>query len=144
MFTSTIDVYQKPASQYPYREDEKYGGIGRYAAAKVAVRAGVVRAYERKGFPLTVIRPAATYGPLHPPVHSLGRGTEYLDRLRRGKPIVVHGDGSSFWVSCHADDVATAFLGADGERTQPLAVRTMQLEKSGSHGTSTTKSWPGP
>jgi nucleoside-diphosphate-sugar epimerase len=114
VFTSTIDVYQKPASHYPYREDENYGGIGSYAAAKVACELALFEAYERQRFPLTVIRPAATYGPLHPPVHSLGRGTAYLDRLRRGKPIVVHGDGSSFWVSCHADDVATAFLGATG------------------------------
>ncbi len=114
VFTSTIDVYAKPAHRYPYREDEPYGGIGRYASDKVACERVFFAAHLEHDFPLTVIRPAATYGPRHPPVHSLGRSTTYLDRLRRGKPIVVHGDGSSFWVSCHAEDVAGAFAGAVG------------------------------
>jgi len=114
IFTSTIDVYRKPAGRYPYREDEPFVGIGDYAIDKVACELLFRDAYERDGFPVTVIRPAATYGDRHLPVHSLGRSTTYLDRLMRGKPIVVHGDGSSLWVSCHADDVAGAFAGAAG------------------------------
>ncbi len=114
VMTSTIDVYQKPATRYPYTESEPYGGIGDYAIDKVACERILWEAHERGKLPLTVIRPAATYGDRHLPVHSLGRRTSYLDRLRRGKPIVVHGDGSSFWVSCHADDVASAFEGALG------------------------------
>jgi nucleoside-diphosphate-sugar epimerase len=116
ILTSTIDVYRKPATRYPYREDEPYGGIGSYATSKVACERIAFEAYERSGFPVTVIRPAATYGDRHPPVHSLGRSTTYLDRLRRGKPIVVHGDGTSFWVSCHAVDVAGALVGAVGNQ----------------------------
>jgi nucleoside-diphosphate-sugar epimerase len=114
ILTSTIDVYRKPATHYPYREDEPYGGIGDYASDKVACERIVLRAHEESGFPVTIIRPAATYGDRHLPVHTLGRSTTYLDRLSRGKPIVVHGDGSSFWVSCHASDVARAFAGAAG------------------------------
>ncbi len=59
VFTSTIDVYQKPASHYPYRENENYGGIGSYAAAKVQCERVLFAAHERQRFPLTVIRPAA-------------------------------------------------------------------------------------
>jgi nucleoside-diphosphate-sugar epimerase len=114
ILTSTVDVYRKPATRYPYREDEPYGGISAYAQDKIRCEQLLLDAHERGGFPVTVIRPAATYGDRHPPVHTLGRSTTYLDRLRRGKPIVVHGDGSSFWVSCHADDVAGAFAGAAG------------------------------
>lgn len=114
ILTSTIDVYRKPATRYPYREDEPYGGIGVYAANKVTCEEIVFAAHRQSGFPVTVIRPAATYGDRHLPVHTLGRSTTYLDRLARGKPIVVHGDGSSFWVSCHASDVARAFAGAVG------------------------------
>jgi nucleoside-diphosphate-sugar epimerase len=112
--TSTIDVYQKPASRYPYTEQEPHAGLGDYAVNKVACEQILWAAHSHGDLPLTVIRPAATYGDRHLPVHSLGRRTTYLDRLRRGKPIVVHGDGSSFWVSCHADDVSRAFEGAAG------------------------------
>jgi nucleoside-diphosphate-sugar epimerase len=44
----------------------------------------------------------------------LGRSTTYLDRIRKGKPIIVHGDGSSFWTACYRDDVARAFVHAAG------------------------------
>ena len=116
IMTSTIDVYRKPAGRYPYTEDEPQRGIGQYALDKAACERILWAAHVRGDLPLTVIRPAATYGDRHLPVHSLGRRTTYLDRLRRGLPIVVHGDGSSFWVSCHADDVARAFVGAAGNQ----------------------------
>ncbi len=75
-------------------------------------------AHARGEVPVTIIRPAHTYGEGGSFTHTFGRGTGYIDRIRRGKPIIVHGDGSSLWVSCHADDLARAFLGATGnERT---------------------------
>ncbi len=112
IMTSTIDVYRKPASTYPYTEAEPLGGLGEYARNKVACEEILWAAQERGDLPLTVIRPGATYGPGHGPVHILGGA--YADRLLKGKPIVVHGDGSSFWPSCYADDLAVAFAGAAG------------------------------
>jgi nucleoside-diphosphate-sugar epimerase len=114
ILASTVDVYRKPASRYPYREDEPLGGIGNYARNKVACEAVVLAAHDRGQLPVTIVRPGATYGDGSLPVHSLGRTTTYLDRIQRGKPIVVHGDGSSLWVFCHAEDVARAFVGAIG------------------------------
>jgi nucleoside-diphosphate-sugar epimerase len=61
-----------------------------------------------------MIRPAWTYGEGGAILHTFGWGTYFLDRLRKGKPAIVHGDGTSFWAACHRDDVARAFVGAVG------------------------------
>src|SRR5262249_14322461 len=37
-----------------------------------------------------------------------------LDRIRRGKPVVVHGEGTSLWTLTHADDFGRAFIGLLG------------------------------
>jgi len=115
IFCSTIDVYAKPASRYPYVEDEPYGGIGDYAIKKVRCEEILRAAHERGELPLTIIRPAATYGEGRGMVHSFGSRTAYHDRIRKGKPIVVHGDGQALWVSCHRDDVGRAFAEAAGK-----------------------------
>ncbi len=114
IFCSTVDVYRKPAPIYPVPEDAPQEGRGDYAANKVRCEAILRRAHEEGAFPVTIIRPACTLGEGRGPLHSLGGRTTYLDRIRRGKPIVVHGDGSSIWVVCHRDDVAAAFVAAAG------------------------------
>jgi nucleoside-diphosphate-sugar epimerase len=114
IFCSTVDVYRKPALRYPYVESEPYGGLNDYSRHKVIIEKALLEAQGRGAFPLTIIRPAYTYGESRGPVHSLGGSTTFLDRLRKGKPVIVHGDGSSFWVACHRDDVARSFLEAAG------------------------------
>jgi nucleoside-diphosphate-sugar epimerase len=61
---------------------------------------------------VTIIRPAYTYGETRGALYPMGSWATYEHRLRTGKPIIGHGDGSSLWVSCHVDDVARAFVGA--------------------------------
>ena len=60
------------------------------------------------------MRPSQTYGEGGTIVHSLGGKTTYLDRIRKGKPIIVHGDGGCLWAACHIDDVGRGFVGACG------------------------------
>lgn len=115
IFCSTVDVYSKPAGRYPVTEAEAYGGLNTYSINKVAIEKILRAAHERSDLPLTIIRPAYTYGEGRGPVHSFGGSTTYLDRIRKGKPIVVHGDGSSFWTACYRDDVARAFVAAAGQ-----------------------------
>lgn len=115
---STIDVYRKPPTCFPITEQEPLAGIGAYAINKAEVERLLARAHQEKGLPVTIIRPAHTYGPggTHRGhvVHSFGKGTGFLDRLRKGKPVIVHGDGSSLWTSCYLEDVARGFAGAVG------------------------------
>lgn len=116
IFCSTVDVYTKPATRYPYREDEPLSGLGDYAVNKVLCERLLMQAHVDRLLPVTIIRPAYTYGESGSIIHSLGWGTTYLDRVRKGKPIVVHGDGNSLWVACHVDDVARAFVNAIGNQ----------------------------
>jgi len=109
IFCSTVDVYRKPSFRYPIVESEPYGGLNPYSSNKVILEKRLFEAQQQGAFPLTIIRPAYTYGESRGPLAPLS-GKYLLDRLRRQKPIIVHGDGSSFWAACHRDDVARAFV----------------------------------
>ena len=112
IFCSTVCVYGGPASRYPIREDEPRHPTGSYGANKVKCEDILLAAGERGDFPVTIMRPSQTYGEGGTIVHSFGWRTTYLDRIRKGKPIVVHGDGSCLWAACHIDDVGRGFVGA--------------------------------
>jgi nucleoside-diphosphate-sugar epimerase len=114
IFCSTVDVYYRTPDRYPIREDFDRRPSSLYGENKVKCEDIVMAAHARGDFAATIIRPAQTYGEGGRLVHSMGFDTTYLDRIRRGKPIVVHGDGSSLWVTCHVDDVGPAFVAAIG------------------------------
>ena len=113
---STVDVYTKPAKQYPVKEDAERHPASSfpYALNKAACERILWESHRRGDFEVTFIRPAYTYGEGGGLIHTFGWGTYYLDRVRKGKPVIVHGDGTSFWVACHRDDVGRAFVGAVG------------------------------
>lgn len=116
IFCSTVDVYAKPdgPSRHPMQEDEPQCGMNDYGRNKVACERIFTDAAARGAFPVTILRPAHTYDDRGALIHSFGGGTAYLDRLRRGMPVIVHGDGTSLWCSAHADDVGPAFASAAG------------------------------
>jgi len=114
VFCSTVDVYSKPGLYMPYKESEPRNSITEYGQNKALCEDILMEAHSRNDFKATIIRPAATYGEGGTIIHTFGWKTTYLDRIRKGKPIVVHGDGNSLWVMCHIDDVARATLGACG------------------------------
>ena len=116
VFCSTVDVYTKPAAVYPVREDAERAPSAAfpYALNKARCERILEAAHARGDFAVTTIRPAWTYGEGGTILHSFGWGSDFLDRIRRGKPVIVHGDGTSFWAACHRDDVARAFVGALG------------------------------
>lgn len=114
VFCSTVDVYHRPLPTNPVTETApREPPVSDYGADKAAAEDLFLDA-DGDAFAATVIRPWSTYGEGGPVLHTLGTGTYYLDRLREGKPIVVHGDGQSLWGPCHRDDVAAAFVGAVG------------------------------
>jgi nucleoside-diphosphate-sugar epimerase len=117
IFCSTVDVYTKPAVFYPIREDAERCPKASfpYALHKAECENLFFEAHANQVLPVTIIRPAYTYGEGVAPLHTFGWGTFVLERMRRGQPIIVHGDGRSLWATCHRDDVAHAFVGALGQ-----------------------------
>ena len=117
IFCSTTEVYHKKDSFYPIREDHdrKPSPSFPYGFNKCKCENTFIAAHERGDFQLTIIRPAYTYGK-GSIIHTLGWGTYYLDRMRKGKPIIVHGDGTSIMATCYKDDTAAAFAGAAGNK----------------------------
>lgn len=75
-----------------------------------------MRAYRQQGFPVTIVRPSLTYGPSQIPlcVGSWEHPYTVIDRMKRGKTIIVPGDGSSLWVLTWNADFARGLLGLLG------------------------------
>src|SRR5918997_941349 len=61
--------------------------------------------------PVTIVGPSHTYDKTLLPFDG---GWTVVDRMRRGVPVVVHGDGTSLWTLTHATDFARAFVGLLG------------------------------
>ena len=114
IFCSTVCVYGGAANSYPIRESDTRLHISGYGANKAKCEDLFMAAGAQGDFPITTMRPSQTYGEGGGIVHTLGGKTTYLDRIRKGKPVIVHGDGSCLWAACHIDDVGRGFVGAAG------------------------------
>ncbi|MGB7768105.1 MAG: SDR family oxidoreductase [Verrucomicrobiia bacterium] len=117
IFISSASVYQKPPTHHVITESTPLGNpFWDYARNKIACEERLLRAYRADNFPMTIVRPTFTYDH-YIPVAVGGFGCYTLaDRLKRGKPIIVHGDGSSLWVMTHAEDFGRGFMGLLGNR----------------------------
>ena len=115
IFISSASVYQKPPVRDTVTESiPLHNPYWDYSRNKIACEERLMKAYHDEGFPATIVRPSFTYDK-YIPVAIGGFGCYTLaDRLKKGKPIIVHGDGSSLWVMTHAEDFARGFTGLIG------------------------------
>lgn len=115
VFISSASAYQKPPAHYLITESTPlHNPYWEYSRGKIACEERLMKAYREEGFPVTIVRPSLTYDPNFP-IAIGGWGCYTLaDRLKKGLPIIVHGDGSSLWVVTHADDFGRGFLGLLG------------------------------
>ncbi len=112
VFISSASAYQKPPAHYVINESTPLANPHwEYSRNKIACEELLLQEYRERGFPVTIVRPSLTYDP-QLPIALGGWGCyTFIDRLKRGKPILVHGDGSSLWVVTHAEDFARGFIG---------------------------------
>jgi nucleoside-diphosphate-sugar epimerase len=112
LFISSASAYQKPLSGLPITESTPlHNPFWAYSRNKAACEERLMRAYREAGFPITIVRPSHTYDRTKVPL--LGHYTD-LDRMRKGKKVIVHGDGTSLWVLTHHTDFARGFVGLLG------------------------------
>jgi nucleoside-diphosphate-sugar epimerase len=113
VFISSASAYQTPPARLSITESTPLRNpYWRYSRDKIACEDLLVRAYRDEGFPATIVRPSHTYDHTSLPLQG---GWTVIDRMRRGAPIVVHGDGTSPWTLTHHTDFARAFAGLLGE-----------------------------
>ena len=115
VFISSASAYQKPPTHYLITESTPlHNPFWNYSRNKIACEERLMRAYRDEGFPITIVRPSLTYDPNFP-IAIGGWGCFTLaDRLKKGRPIIVHGDGTALWVVTHAEDFGRGFLGLLG------------------------------
>ena len=112
VYISSASAYQKPVSRLPITESTPLRNPWwQYSRDKIASEDLLVAAYREDAFPATIVRPSHTYDRTLIPLE--GTWTQ-LERMRRGEPIVVHGDGTSLWTLTHNTDFAKAFVGLLG------------------------------
>jgi nucleoside-diphosphate-sugar epimerase len=117
IFISSASAYQKPAAHYLITESTPLGNpFWEYSRDKIACEERLLRAWREEGFPVTIVRPSLTYGETQVPlaVNSWAKSFTAIDRMRRGKKVIVPGDGSSLWVITHNTDFAKGLVGLLG------------------------------
>jgi len=108
---STVCTYGVQYDWLPVSEDHPLRPITPYGKGKVEADAVLLAAYYAEGFPVTIIKPSTTYGPQMGLPRQVGFDFAWLDRVRKGKPIVVCGDGLALHQFLHVDDAALCFVG---------------------------------
>jgi nucleoside-diphosphate-sugar epimerase len=99
IFISSASAYQTPPVQLPVTESTPlHNPYWAYSRNKIACEERLLRAYRQDGFPMTIVRPSHTYDKTLLPMDG---GYTVVNRMRQGKKVIVHGDGSSLWTLTH-------------------------------------------
>ncbi|MDF2538755.1 MAG: nucleoside-diphosphate-sugar epimerase [Herbinix sp.] len=117
IFISSASAYQKPLSSPFITESTPLSNpYWEYSRKKIACEEYLINEYRDNGYPVTIVRPSHTYGDYDVPVAIHGKYGSFsvIDRIRKGKKVIVPGDGSSLWTLTHNSDFAKAFVGLMG------------------------------
>jgi nucleoside-diphosphate-sugar epimerase len=117
IFISSASAYQKPPAHYLITEETPLENpYWEYSRNKIACERLLMSEYRERRFPVTIVRPSLTYGPSQIPLcmGSWLHPYTVIDRMKKGKPVIVPGDGTSLWVVTWNADFAVGFCGLMG------------------------------
>ena len=117
MYISSASAYQKLPSNYIITEGTPLANpYWQYSRDKIECEAFLMKMYREHNFPVTIIRPSHTYDERSVPlgVHGQNGSFQVIKRMMEGKPVIIHGDGTSLWTMTHNSDIAKGFVGLMG------------------------------
>lgn len=117
IFISSASAYQKPPTHSIITESTPlYNPFWDYSRDKIACEELLMKAYRENGFPISIVRPSHTYETVIPAAIGSWEDFTLIERMRQGKKIIIHGDGTSLWVLTHSRDFAIGFVGLMGNQ----------------------------
>ena len=134
VYISSASAYNKPARNHIITEGTTLANPHwQYSRDKIACEELLMKAYREDGFPVTIVRPSHTYCERGVPlsIHGPKGSWPVLKRMMEGKPVLIHGDGSSLWTLTWNEDFARGFIGllgnprAIGEAFQIMSDETL-------------------
>lgn len=117
IYISSASAYQKPLSDFKITESTPLSNpYWQYSRDKIACEEYLMKMYRENGFPVTIVRPSHTYDERSVPlgVHGNKGSWQVVKRMMEGKPVIIHGDGTSLWTMTHNSDFAKAYVGLIG------------------------------
>jgi nucleoside-diphosphate-sugar epimerase len=117
IFISSASAYQKPVGNYVISEKTPLANpYWEYSRNKIACEEYLIKMYREENFPITIVRPSHTYDERSVPlgVHGDLGSYQVVKRIKEGKPVIIHGDGTSLWTITHNSDFAKGFVGLMG------------------------------
>ena len=117
IYISSASAYQKPPKGYVITEETPLENpYWEYSRNKKACEDYLMKLYREEGFPVTIVRPSHTYDERSVPlgVHGNGGSWQVVKRIKEGKQVIIHGDGTSLWTITHNSDFAKAYAGLIG------------------------------
>lgn len=113
--TSTVNTYGPRSDYFPVDESHPLRPEGDYAVNKAAADDVFLAAWHTEKFPAVILKPSTTYGPIQGMLRQVAWEFSWIDRIRKGKPILVCGDGNALHQHLHVEDIAAAFAGVIGQ-----------------------------
>ena len=117
IFISSASAYHKPVRSHIINEGTALANpYWEYSRNKIACEEFLMKLYRENGFPITIVRPSHTYDERSVPlgVHGRNGSWQVIKRMMEGKPVIIHGDGTSLWTMTHSSDFAKGFCGLIG------------------------------